>query len=114
MTASRCQKAAWKEHKTSCREELDVAEVWAKVADAYNRRDWEGVLAWEGKMEALLAGVEDDKVRVEIIRAFACAHGQTQNHAKAATYFERQVDLLGGMQLFRDQVMPKAYVSEHL
>ena len=120
VAASRCQKAAWKDHKTSCdkksppgREELDLAQVWGRVSAAHEINDWQGVLTWEGHMEALLARAVDDKKRVKILAVFAYTHSRMQQHAKAASCFARKADLLGGLQLCRDQVMPKAYVSEH-
>jgi len=119
LTASRCQKAAWKDHKSSCvkkscREELDLAQVWGKVSYAHETNDWQGVLVWEGSMEALLGIALDDKNRVKILAVFAYTFGRTQRHAEAAGCYLRKVDLLGALQLFRDQVMPKAEVSEHL
>ena len=99
-----CQKAAWKKHKKSCRQELDLMQVWAKVEHACNvSRDYSEVVSWDCKMEALITNARDDESRMSILTAFTWAHLKTQNYAKAAKGFERQVDFLGAFKLFRDQ-----------
>lgn len=92
LTASRCQKSAWKEHKGTCgKEELTLLQVWERVLLALNAKDWQGVLAWEGRATALVLDAGDDEERAQILDVFAHAHMKTGNGARAAAYLERKV-----------------------
>ena len=101
LTPSRCQRAAWKDHKKACRE-LTLPEVWDKVSLAYEARDWKGVLEWEDRMDAVVAAV-DPANGVRFLEYFYGAHFMSRNFAKAALYGERKVDLLGSLKRLRDQ-----------
>jgi len=108
LTSSRCQKAAWKEHKQTCVGELQ--QFWHMVEHARAARDWEGVLAWEGKVDEFLAGAGDDQRRAAILGEFAYAHSETLAFAKAAPFYLRKVDVLGACQRFRDQGLIREHV----
>jgi len=72
------------------------------LASANTAKDWESVLAWEYRIEELLAAAHLDE-RVDILQGFSLAHHTNRDFAKEARYEERKVAILGGMQLFRDQ-----------
>jgi len=46
-----CQNAAWKGHRKTC---LTLEEVLEKVRAANLRKDWRGLLKWEGRMEEMM------------------------------------------------------------
>ena len=107
---AKCQKEAWRGHKLTCA--LPVHEVYAKIVSA----DWRGVLEWEGRMEELLVGTPDETcafILQRFIHARSLQIAKTGNvehvlasahHAfSLAALYERRIELLGKMQLFRDQ-----------
>mmetsp|Transcript_47592 Transcript_47592/g.112960 ORF Transcript_47592/g.112960 Transcript_47592/m.112960 type:complete len:270 (-) Transcript_47592:42-851(-) len=68
--------------------------------------NWAGVLKHEGEMEAMMAARVDgnpNASRERLFDEFAKAHWALGNHAKAARYHERRVEMLGKVQRFRDQ-----------
>jgi hypothetical protein len=109
-----CQTAGWKHHKETCEPPLSRDQVLARVLAASAAEDWRGVLKWEGRMEELLPMLPDADCN-QILRLFIGAHESfpmtnafheriTTGHALSAIrLLERRVELLGKMQLFRDQ-----------
>jgi hypothetical protein len=108
LTASRCQRAGWRVHKQTCVGEIQ--QFWNKVEYARAARDWEGVLAWEGRVEEFLAAAGDDQRRAAILGEFAYAHSETLSFDKAAPFYLRKVDVLGACQRFRDQGLIRDHV----
>ena len=115
-----CQNAGWKKHKKACAPPLSpffaahraLNPIWDKVRLAFADGDWPGVLEWEGRMEELLGG-QSDSVCDDVLIYFLSAHKQLrisstesegrEHTVKMVGVHERRVDLLGRMQLFRDQ-----------
>ena len=109
-----CQKAGWKQHKETCEPPLSRDEVWANVLEAVAALDWLGVLKWEGRMEELLATLLDADCN-QILMHFTAAHEMcsmtnalherisTDHALSVVRLLERRVELLGTMQLLRDQ-----------
>jgi len=112
-----CQNAAWKKHKKTC---VTLQEVAKRVKLASGGTDWRGVIKWEGRMEELLEG-QCDAACAEGLNHFKRAHtaGMTstgsKDHALAAARLQdRRIELLGKMELFRDQGEAMCDAAEHL
>ena len=111
-----CQNADWKRHKTKCAPPVPLQDVAAKIQSAHAAEDWRGVLKWEGRMEELVASVEElmaqesDEACSEILQAFSRAHkwgfhetGLIVHAQSFVGLVERRIPLLGKLQRFRDQ-----------
>ena len=109
-----CQNAAWKKHKKTCARPVSTIDVWEKVTAANAAGDWRGVLAWEGHLQELLEEHSDAPWKSGgILSAFIEAHTKAHNsgfsssstaHALALiTLLERQIEVLGKLERFRDQ-----------
>jgi len=72
---------------------------------------WSGVLLWESRLEELLFTL-NEAGHPALIQAFASANLNKGHFAKAATLFERRVQLLGKMLCFRDQSSDMCTVGE--
>ena len=116
MTASRCQKAAWKDHKAKCAPKaprVPLKDVLVQVAAANNRRDWWGVLEWEGRMEEMMEA-RKGLAPLVILDTFLQAHSQLCLTGPCIEHFRQhsssvmrlhglRIELLGKLQRFRDQ-----------
>jgi len=112
-----CQNAAWKKHKKIC---VTLDEVWKRVDDAGEGKDWRGMLKWEGRLEQLLEGRSDD-ARVAILYNFKWAHavawhatGSTDHALAVVRLKDRRIELLGNMERFRDQGEAMCGAADHL
>jgi len=111
-----CQNAAWKRHKKSCAPPLSINDVHAKFIAAVDAGDWREVLKWEGHMDEMMAG-QPDAICLVILKRFMAAHkagtfstmsatllrGSPHHYLSAIRLAEKQIDLLGKLQRFRDQ-----------
>ena len=61
-------------------------------------KNWAGVIKYEGKMEQMMAAAKQDKEKHQILVEFARAHRTMGNQLKAASSYERSIDILGRMQ----------------
>jgi hypothetical protein len=88
---------------------VTLKEVFEKAMAARLRKDWRGVIKWEGRMEEMM---EDppDAVCNDILEVFMDAHtwafnstGSTDNSLSVVRLETRRAAVLGKMQRFRDQ-----------
>jgi hypothetical protein len=104
-----CQNADWKRHKKTCAPPVPLQDVAEKVREAEAAGDWRGVLQWEGRMEELMALRSDDycwRILIVFSNAHRMGFHATDSDDHARSYVglkERQIPLLGKLQLFRDQ-----------
>jgi len=85
--------------------------VAVMVRTARASRDWSGVLRWESRLEELLLTL--DEVRhPQLIFDFADTNFHRGHYAKAASLFQRRVQLLGKMERFREQGVDMCRVGE--
>jgi len=112
-----CQNAAWKKHKKTC---VTLEEVERRVDAALDCDDWREVIKWEGRLGQLLEG-RPDAARVATLVDFSWAHTALMNstgstdHALAAVRLEdRRIELLGQMELLRDQGEAMCNAPAHL
>ena len=75
----------------------------AKIALAAKAGRWEEIVELEDRMEELIETAPGDKERTLPPKIFGGAHVRLHNYAKAAKCFEREIELLGDQQRFRDQ-----------
>ena len=104
-----CQNANWKRHKKKCAPLVPLLDVAVNLDAAHAAQDWRGVLKWEGRMEELMARLNDDGCS-EILKAFSWAHQMgwhatgSKDHARSYIGLqERRIPLFGKLQRFRDQ-----------
>jgi len=90
-----------------------------KVLEA--KRNWRGVIKWEGRLDALLKEASDDECRNDILIMFTEAHKKgmwatcSADHALSIVRLQvRRIELLGNNQRFRDQGEAMCDCAEHL
>jgi hypothetical protein len=101
--------------------EMSLVQVFKNIGAAFDSQEWRELLHWEGRMEELLAGQSDD-VSNFILRAFSLAHGlvavtftgRDDNSGSVVRLETRRVDLLGKMELFRDQAQAMCQCGQAL
>ena len=99
----RCQIAAWKEHKTSCRgKKLSLDAIRRKVGEARAIGNWDEILRWESRIDELVSGQHHETI-VPVLYAFANAY-HTTSPGKAALMFGRAADSWGALSMFMEQV----------
>ena len=96
----RCQNAAWRGHKKTCRTPLPLGEVFKKLQIARPLNDTQTILQCEDRFEELMTA-GPDPVRCSVLSIFAMAYSGTG--AKAAGMYETLGDLCGKMLKVRDQ-----------
>ena len=84
--------------------------VLGMVEQARESRDWPGVLRWESRLEELLTLHEASLP--QLLFAFARANFDQGHLAKAASLFERRVQVLGKMKRFVEQGKDMCQVGE--
>ena len=95
---NRCQVAAWKEHKISCRgqqgqgQQLSLDAIRSSVHQAAVSQDFGEVLRWEGRIEELVAG-HDQGIIFDVLQPFARAYRFANKFDKAAPLWVRERDL---------------------
>jgi len=101
-----CQNAAWKGHRKAC---VTLDDVFEKVNAANLRKDWREVLKWERRMEEMMENQADAACNA-ILATYVDAHtgafnstGSKDDSLSIVRLETRRVELLGKMQLFRDQ-----------
>ena len=117
-----CQKAAWRGHKetkflsVSLKETCSpLQDILGKVEAAVSTKDWRAALKWEGRMEEMMANTPDAE-QARCLNFFVKAHNLATLefwdvdatyctfHALECSRLQgRRVELLGKMELFRDQ-----------
>ena len=101
-----CQSAAWKGHKQSC---VTLDDAVERVDAAQLRKDWRGVLKWEGRMDQMMESCHDAGCN-NILMVFSNAHNGafnstgSEDHLLSIVRLEtRRAEVLSKMQRFRDQ-----------
>ena len=79
-----------------------LAAVAAMVDTARQAHDWPGMLWWESRLEELLL-VTVEATHPELISGFAGANFFEGHYEKAASLFQRSVQVLGKMERFAEQ-----------
>ena len=112
-----CQNAAWKGHKKTC---VTLEDLVERVNAANLRRDWRGVLKWEGRMEDMMKNQPDASCNA-ILQVFSDAHmwarastGNDEHSLSIVRLETRSVEVLGKMQRFRDQGEGLCRVADQL
>ncbi|KAJ1464688.1 hypothetical protein T484DRAFT_1868176, partial [Baffinella frigidus] len=80
------------------------------VEKAWVSRDWAGVLRWESRLEDLLTLPEAE--HPQLIESFAVANLNQGHFAKAASLFQRSVQILGKLERFTEQGAAMCRVGE--
>ena len=104
-----CQQAGWKGHKKKCEPPVPLIDVVERVQVAHIAGDWPEVLKWEGRLDELMATAPDAVCSVFLL-AMIEAHNLGQSSTGSPHHalsrirlLERRVELLGRLELFRDQ-----------
>ena len=102
------------EHASATLQEADVLlavygprnlmEIMERLPEAIHASDWRAVLAWESRLEDVLAAVTALK-QISLLRDFAWANSLGGKKARAALLSERQAQLQGKLERFSDQGM---------
>jgi tetratricopeptide (TPR) repeat protein len=88
-----------------------LTAVVVMVSAARASRDWPGVLRWESRLEGMLLTV-DEVTHPGLISPFAEANFSLFHFAKAASLFQRRVQVLGKLERFSDQGADMYHVGE--
>ena len=83
-------------------DEPSLSEVVVMVETALEARDWPGVLQWESRLEAVLL-ILNEATHPWLLHTFAWANLMERHWAKAASLFQRRVQVLGKRGRFREQ-----------
>ena len=83
---------------------MNTRQALEHVGLAHSEEKWSEVLECAAAMDVMLASRElGDAERHRILEVFAQAHTKDRNWAAAAKCCERQIEILGTLQRFKDQ-----------
>ena len=90
-----------------------LSSIIQMLEESSESRDWAGVLRWESRLEELLTtGHLTDFHQVKLIHYFASANVEQLHFAKAASLFQRSVELLGKLERFSEQGTDMCHVGD--